>query len=66
MELIHKGINPIRFPGLKLSITSEDSKAINEDESCKVILSASGMCDAGRIKHHLKHNLWRPESTIYL
>ncbi|MDD3217634.1 MAG: MBL fold metallo-hydrolase [Lachnospiraceae bacterium] len=64
MELIHKGINPIRFPGLKLSITSEDSKAINEDESCKVILSASGMCDAGRIKHHLKHNLWRPESTI--
>lgn len=64
MDLISKGINPIRFPGLKLSITSEESKAINADEGCKVILSASGMCDAGRIKHHLKHNLWRSESTV--
>lgn len=64
MELISKGINPIRFSGLKLSITSEESKAINADEGCKVILSASGMCDAGRIKHHLKHNLWRSESTV--
>ncbi|MDD3279395.1 MAG: MBL fold metallo-hydrolase [Lachnospiraceae bacterium] len=62
--LVHKGINPIRFPGLKLSITSEDSKAINFDETPKVIISASGMCDAGRVKHHLKHNLWRPECTI--
>lgn len=62
--LISSGRNPLTFPGLKLSITSDDSKAINEDESCKVIISASGMCDAGRIKHHLKHNLWRKESTI--
>lgn len=62
--LIHSGRNPLTFPGLKLSITSDDSKAINEDETCKVIISASGMCDAGRIKHHLKHNLWRKESTI--
>ena len=64
MELIEKGINPIAFPGLKLSITSDESRAINMDDSHKVILSASGMCDAGRIKHHLKHNLWRRESTI--
>lgn len=64
LELIHRGINPIGFAGLKTSVTSNDSKSINEDMSPKVILSASGMCDAGRIKHHLKHNLWRPESTI--
>lgn len=63
-ELLAKGINPIQFPGLKLSITSEESKAINLQEYPKVILSASGMCDAGRIKHHLKHNLWREECTI--
>lgn len=63
-RLIAQGINPIRFPGLKTSITSDESKAINFDEEPKVIISASGMCDAGRIKHHLKHNLWRPESTI--
>lgn len=62
--LVEKGINPIGFPGLKLSITSDDSKAINFDMQPKVILSASGMCEAGRIRHHLKHNLWRPESTI--
>ena len=64
MELIQKGINPISFPGLKISVTSDDSKSINYDEEPKVIISASGMCDAGRIKHHLKHNLWRSDSTI--
>jgi metallo-beta-lactamase family protein len=64
MALVNKGINPITFPGLNLSITSEESKAINFDDRPKVILSASGMCEAGRIRHHLKHNLWRPECTI--
>lgn len=64
LELIHKGINPISFPGLKTSVTSDDSKAINFDDDCKVIISASGMCDAGRIKHHLKHNLWGEKNTI--
>ncbi|MDY3919313.1 MAG: MBL fold metallo-hydrolase [Candidatus Limivivens sp.] len=64
MELVKKGINPIGFPGLKTSVTSEDSKMINFDNKPKVILSASGMCEAGRIRHHLKHNLWRPECTI--
>lgn len=62
--LMSKGINPIRFQGLRLSITSDESKAINFNHEPKVIISASGMCDAGRIKHHLKHNLWREESTI--
>lgn len=64
MELVKEGINPIAFAGLKLSITSEESKEINFNETPKVIISASGMCEAGRIRHHLKHNLWRPECTI--
>ncbi|MGI6095197.1 MAG: MBL fold metallo-hydrolase RNA specificity domain-containing protein [Lachnospiraceae bacterium] len=64
MELVQSGKNPLAFPGLKLSITSDESRAINFDEKPKVILSASGMCDAGRIKHHLKHNLWRGDSSI--
>ncbi len=62
--LVEQGINPISFPGLKIAVTSEESKAINFDQKPKVIISASGMCDAGRIKHHLKHNLWRAESTV--
>ena len=64
MMLVKKGINPITFPGLNLSVTSDESKAINFDMKPKVIISASGMCEAGRIRHHLKHNLWRPECTI--
>ncbi|MEA5003743.1 MAG: MBL fold metallo-hydrolase, partial [Christensenella sp.] len=63
-ELIRNHINPIAFSGLKTSVTSEDSKMINADKQPKVIISASGMCDAGRIKHHLKHNLWRRECTV--
>ena len=63
-ELVESGINPIEFPGLKVTVTSDESKAINFDSRPKVIISASGMCDAGRIRHHLKHNLWRPECTI--
>ncbi len=64
LDLLDKGIDPINFPGLRLSVTSDQSKLINEDPSPKVILSASGMCEAGRIRHHLKHNLWRGDSTI--
>ena len=63
-ELLEKGINPILFKGLKLSVTSDESKLINSDTTPKVIISASGMCEAGRIRHHLKHNLWRTESTV--
>ena len=64
MALIKQGINPISFPGLKISVTSDDSIAINVSTTPKVIISDSGMCDAGRIRHHLKHNLGRPECTI--
>ncbi len=62
--LLDRGVNPLMSPGVKLSVSSEESKQINLDKTPKVILSASGMCEAGRIRHHLKHNLWRPECTI--
>jgi len=52
------------FPGLTLTESVDESKTLNEDGKCRVILSASGMCDAGRIRHHLKHNLWRSECSI--
>ena len=64
ISLLEKGVNPIKFPNLRLSVTSEDSIAINMDKTPKIIISASGMCEAGRIRHHLKHNLWRKDSTI--
>lgn len=64
IKLVNEGINPLSFPGLKYAISSEESKMINFDPNPKVIISASGMCEAGRIRHHLKHNLWRPECTV--
>ena len=64
MAKVKEGIDPINFPTLKTAITSDESKMINFDKNPKVIISASGMCDAGRIRHHLKHNLWREDSTI--
>ena len=64
MEIVKQGINPIWSEGVTLSVSSEESKQINFDMRPKVIISASGMCEAGRIRHHLKHNLWRPESVI--
>ena len=64
LTLLNQGIDPIQFPGLRLSVTADQSKLINEDRMPKVILSASGMCEAGRIRHHLKHNLWRGDSTV--
>ncbi len=64
MELISAGINPIKFPGLRVAVSSDESKMINFDKKPKVIISASGMCEAGRIRHHLKHNLWRSDSTV--
>lgn len=63
-DLINQGVNPFHLPGLKFSRTKEESMALNQLGDRAIIISASGMCDAGRIKHHLKHNLWRPESTV--
>ena len=64
LAVINQGVNPIWSEGVTLSVTSDESKLINLDPKPKVILSASGMCEAGRIRHHLKHNLWRKESII--
>ena len=62
--IVDSGINPLTFPGLKLSVSTDESVAINFGAKPKVILSSSGMCEAGRIRHHLKHNLWRSECLI--
>ena len=64
LALLRQGVNPLTFDGLRVAQTAEDSKRINTDTTPKVILSSSGMCDAGRIRHHLKHNLWRAECTV--
>ena len=63
-ERIKRGDNPLEFDGLKFTKTVEESVALNENTKPCIIMSASGMCDAGRIKHHLKHNLWNPLNTI--
>ena len=62
--MIRRGVNPLMFPGLHLAVSSDESKAINMDPMPKVIISASGMCEAGRIRHHLKHNLWRENCMV--
>lgn len=61
---IMNGENPLEFPGLQFTKSVDESKALNESETPCIIISASGMCDVGRIKHHLKHHLWNPKSTI--
>ena len=61
---IEKGDNPLEFPGLHFTTTADESKALNERLDPAIIISASGMCDVGRIKHHLKHNIWNPKNTI--
>ena len=63
-EEIQSGDNPLEFPGLQFTRTADESKALNESNEPSIIISASGMCEVGRIKHHLKHNLWNPNSTI--
>ena len=63
-DLVDDGIRLFTFDGLNLCTTSDESKALNLDPTPKVIISASGMCDAGRIRHHLKHNLWRADSSV--
>lgn len=64
LELLSRGVDPIKFADLHLSVTVDESRAINFDMTPKVIISSSGMCEAGRIRHHLKHNLWRDDSTV--
>ncbi len=62
--LLARGVNPLMSPGVTLAVTMEESQRINYDPTPKVILSASGMCEAGRVRHHLKHNIWNPQNMI--
>ena len=64
VAVLEAGYNPIWSPGVQLSVTADESKLINFDNRPKVIISSSGMCEAGRIRHHLKHNLWRSNSVV--
>jgi len=64
IELVRSGVDPLSFEGLRFVETGEDSKRLNDDYTPKVIISSSGMCDAGRVRHHLKHNLWREDSSV--
>ncbi len=63
-QKMENGDNPLEFPGLKFTQTAEESIALNESQEPAIIISASGMCEVGRIKHHLKHNIWNPNNTI--
>ena len=63
-KYIENGDNPLDFPGLQFTQSADESRALNDRKDSIIIISASGMCEAGRIKHHLKHNLWRKESAV--
>jgi metallo-beta-lactamase family protein len=65
-DLLSGGENPLEIPGIIYTRTTEESKKINEAAGSGIIISASGMCDSGRIQHHLKHHLWREESHIVI
>jgi metallo-beta-lactamase family protein len=64
LDLLKNGEDPLRLPNLKLSTSTADSIRINETQGAAIVISASGMCNAGRIKHHLRHNLWRPGASV--
>lgn len=63
-EDIREGKRPLDFNGLRFTQSVDESKELNATANQSIIISASGMCEVGRIKHHLKHNLWRKDSTI--
>lgn len=63
-QIMKEGINPIWFDGLYTTVSSDESKALNTNTECKVIIASGGMCEGGRIRHHLKHNLWNHMNTV--
>lgn len=64
LEIMASGENPIWFDGLNTTVSAEESKALNQNPALKVIISSGGMCEGGRIRHHLKHNLWNEKNTL--
>lgn len=65
-SLVGKGFDPFAMPNLKLTLTTSESMKINQLQGSAIVISANGMCTAGRIKHHLKHNVWRPGASIVI
>ncbi|WP_319780168.1 MBL fold metallo-hydrolase [Maridesulfovibrio sp.] len=63
-EMMHNGNDPLSLPNLKFTLSTEESQAINETSGPAIVISASGMANAGRIKHHLRHNIWRKDSSV--
>ena len=63
-RMLSQGEDPFNLPNLKYLMSAEESQALNTLKGPAIIISASGMCNAGRIKHHLKHNLWKPGASI--
>lgn len=64
LALLNKGEDPFELPNLRYTLSREESESINTYDKPAIVISASGMCNAGRIKHHLKHNIWRPGASI--
>jgi metallo-beta-lactamase family protein len=63
-DIVANGMNPLNFPNLEFTDSTKESIALNYDPVPKVIISSSGMCEGGRVKHHLKHNLWKQETSV--
>ena len=63
-ELLHNGENPLSLPNLKFTLDTESSQAINNTSGPAIVISASGMANAGRIKHHLRHNIWKKGASV--
>ena len=61
-----QGYDPFNMPNLRFTLSTEESRAINQTKGSAIIIAANGMCTAGRIRHHLKHNLWRPGTSLVI
>ncbi|MFC1493877.1 MBL fold metallo-hydrolase RNA specificity domain-containing protein [Thermodesulfobacteriota bacterium] len=66
MAIVKEGFDPFDMPNLKFTLATKDSIAINENSGSAIVIAANGMCTAGRIKHHLKHNLWKPGASLVI
>ena len=66
MAIVNQGIDPFYMPNLRFTPSTKESMEINESQGPAIIMAGNGMCTAGRIKHHLKHNLWRPGASIVM